>query len=300
MSRAREQTQLVNALTVDVEDYFQVSAFEGHISRDDWNTLSPRVEHNTHRILDLFADRGALATFFVLGWVAERFPTLLRRMTDEGHEVASHGMIHQRANTQDQATFADDVRRSRALLQDTSGQAVRGYRAASFSIGRGNLWALEELQAAGYAYSSSIYPVKHDLYGMPDAPRFPFKPLSGDLLEVPVSTVRMGARNLPVGGGGYFRLLPYQYYLWGINHLNRTEKRPSIFYFHPWEIDPGQPRQAALPFKSRLRHYMNLSRTEARLGKLLGDFRWGRMDEVFLPHADSAEHHSLELAAEAA
>lgn len=272
----------LNAMTVDVEDYFQVSAFESHISRGDWDDLPHRVEGNVDRILQLFADHGVRATFFYLGWIARRYPALVRRTRDAGHEIASHGWSHIRATEQTQEAFRQDVTRTRALLEDTAGGPVQGYRAASYSIGRDNLWALDLLQEAGYRYSSSIYPVHHDLYGMPEAPRFPFRPRDGELLEIPVSTVAWRGRNFPCGGGGYFRLYPYALSRWALRRVNRHDGQSAVFYFHPWEIDPDQPRQEGIGFKTRIRHYLNLGRMESRLGKLLDDFRWDRMDRVFL------------------
>ncbi|WP_090483405.1 XrtA system polysaccharide deacetylase [Ectothiorhodospira mobilis] len=274
-------------MTVDVEDYFQVSAFESHISRGDWDDLPHRVEGNVDRILQLFADHGVRATFFYLGWIARRYPALVRRTRDAGHEIASHGWSHIRATEQTQEAFRQDVTRTRALLEDTAGAPVQGYRAASYSIGRDNLWALDLLQEAGYRYSSSIYPVHHDLYGMPEAPRFPFRPGDGDLLEIPVSTVVWRGRNFPCGGGGYFRLYPYALSRWALRRVNRHDGQSAVFYFHPWEIDPDQPRQGGIGMKTRVRHYLNLGRMESRLGKLLDDFRWDRMDRVFL-EPDSA------------
>ena len=272
---------ITNAMTVDVEDYFQVSAFEGHISRDDWENLPCRVEANTQRVMSLFDRHGVKATFFVLGWVCERFPQLIKDIVANGHELASHGYEHTRANTQDRETFADDVSRTRKLLEDTGGVQVRGYRAASFSIGRDNLWAHDVLLEAGYEYSSRIYPVRHDLYGVPDAPRFPFRREEGGLLEIPITTVKALIGNLPCGGGGYFRLLPFQYFKWAVNRVHRVDGRPSIFYFHPWEVDPEQPRQSQASWKSRFRHYNNLDKMEPRLERLLATFAWGRMDEAF-------------------
>lgn len=279
----------VNAMTVDVEDYFQVSAFESHISRGAWDELPHRVEGNVDRILQLFADHGVQATFFYLGWIARRYPGLLRRTRDAGHEIASHGWSHIRATEQTQEAFRQDVTRTRALLEDTVGAPVQGYRAASYSIGRDNLWALDLLQEAGYRYSSSIYPVHHDLYGMPEAPRFAFRPVDGDLVEIPVTTVELMGRNFPCGGGGYFRLYPYALSRWALRRVNRRDGQPAVFYFHPWEIDPDQPRQEGLGFRTRVRHYLNLARTEARLGRLLRDFQWGRMDRIFLPESGSPQ-----------
>ncbi|MFP4683584.1 MAG: XrtA system polysaccharide deacetylase [Ectothiorhodospira sp.] len=276
-------------MTVDVEDYFQVSAFESHISRGAWDELPHRVEGNVDRILQLFADHGVQATFFYLGWIARRYPGLLRRTRDAGHEIASHGWSHIRATEQTQEAFRQDVTRTRALLEDTVGAPVQGYRAASYSIGRDNLWALDLLQEAGYRYSSSIYPVHHDLYGMPEAPRFAFRPVDGDLVEIPVTTVELMGRNFPCGGGGYFRLYPYALSRWALRRVNRRDGQPAVFYFHPWEIDPDQPRQEGLGFRTRVRHYLNLARTEARLGRLLRDFQWGRMDRIFLPESGSPQ-----------
>jgi polysaccharide deacetylase family protein (PEP-CTERM system associated) len=274
-----------NAMTVDVEDYFQVSAFERYVDRDSWDDHECRVEGNVDRILQTFDRYGVKATFFTLGWVAERYPELVRRMVEQGHELASHGWSHVRVTQQDIAAFRQDVTRTKALLEDVSGQEVIGYRAASYSIGAANLWALDVLQETGHRYSSSIYPIKHDLYGMPDAPRFAFRPMDGDFLEFPVTTVRIAGRNLPCGGGGWFRLVPYAGMRWAVRRVNQVDQEPAIFYFHPWEIDPDQPRQPGLDAKTRFRHYLNLDRMQARLDRLLEDFGWGRMDEVlYWPH----------------
>ena len=271
----------VNAMTVDVEDYFQVSAFERHIAPADWERMPQRVERNTSRVLELFADRGVHATFFTLGWVAERFPALVRRIAEAGHEVASHGFDHTRVIHQEPTQFRADVTRTKRLLEDVTGLAVRGYRAATYSIGASNLWALDVLQEAGYRYSSSIYPIRHDLYGMPDAPRFAFRVRADGLLELPITSVRALGRRWPCGGGGFFRLFPYALSSWGLRRVNRTDRQPGIFYFHPWEVDPDQPRIDGIGLKTRIRHYLNLSRMETRLRRLLGDFRWDRMDRVF-------------------
>jgi polysaccharide deacetylase family protein (PEP-CTERM system associated) len=270
----------VNVMTVDVEDYFQVSAFEPYISRDSWGRLECRVERNVDRILQLFDRHGVKATFFTLGWIAERYPQMVRRMVAQGHELASHGWSHVRVTQQDQDAFRQDIMRTRALLEDVSGQEILGYRAASYSIGADNLWALDVLRETGHLYSSSIYPIRHDLYGMPEAPRFAFRPGEGDFLEFPVTTFRIANKNLPCGGGGWFRLLPYAGMRWAIRRVNRVDGEAAIFYFHPWEIDPEQPRQDGIDAKTRFRHYLNLERMESRLNCLLGDFSWGRMDEV--------------------
>lgn len=275
---------IINAMTCDVEDYFQVSAFEKYIDRDQWDSLPRRVEENTDRLLELFDLYGIKITFFMLGWVAERHPGLITRIIEEGHELASHGYSHIRVTEQTPAEFRQDIDKTKKLLEDMSGQAVRGYRAASYSIGKDNLWALEELEQAGYEYSSSIYPIKHDLYGIPDAPRFAYHPNRNQhgLLEVPVTTFRLGGKNYPCGGGGYFRLFPYRLSRWALQQVNNKDKQACIFYFHPWEIDPKQPRQSGISVRTRFRHYLNLDRMETRLTRLLNDFSWGRMDHIFL------------------
>jgi len=275
-----------NAMTCDVEDYFQVSAFAPYIDRASWPSRECRVEANMDRILALFERHGVRATFFTLGWIAERYPQLVRRIVAGGHELASHGYGHLRASDQSRAEFANDIRSAKALLEDIGGQAVLGYRAPSFSIGRANLWALDELLDAGYRYSSSIYPIAHDHYGMPEAPRFAFYPNGPDgLLEVPITTVNMWKRNLPAGGGGYFRLLPYALSRWMMAKVNRDDRQPALFYFHPWEIDTKQPRPEGLDAKSRFRHYINIDRMENRLEALARDFAWDRMDRIFLNQA---------------
>ena len=277
-------THLTNALTIDVEDYFQVSAFAPYIRRDEWDTRECRVERNVGRILELLAERGTQATFFTLGWVAERYPQLVRRIVDGGHELASHGYGHQRASDLSEAEFTEDITRAKRILEDLSGRPVTGYRAPSFSIGTGNLWAFDALARAGYRYSSSIYPIAHDHYGMPDSPRFAYRMSSG-VLEIPITTLRVGSRNLPSSGGGYFRLLPYAVSRWMLRRVNQHDRESAIFYFHPWEIDVGQPRVAGIDAKTRFRHYVNIPRMEPRLRALLADFRWGRMDEIFLGRA---------------
>lgn len=275
---------ITNALTIDVEDYFQVSAFAPYIDRAGWDARECRVERNVDRILALLDEHGATATFFVLGWVAERYPQLVRRIAAQGHEVASHGYGHERASDLARADFDADVRRAKAVLEDLSGTAVAGYRAPSFSIGPGNWWAFDALAASGHRYSSSIYPIRHDHYGMPDAPRFAH-PVADGLIEIPITTLRMLDRNLPSSGGGYFRLLPYAVSRWMLRRVNTVDRQPAVFYFHPWEIDPGQPRIDGIDAKTRFRHYLNLERTEGRLRSLLRDFEWGRMDRVFLAGA---------------
>ncbi|MCD2451843.1 DUF3473 domain-containing protein [Methylicorpusculum oleiharenae] len=273
----------VNAMTVDVEDYFQVSAFEKYINRSDWDSLPQRVSQNTHRILDLFAEHNIHATFFTLGWVAERNPDLIRRIIKEGHELACHGYAHQRVTDQTPTQFSTDIIKAKNLLEDLGGQPVNGYRAPSYSIGAKNLWAHDILNEAGFLYSSSVYPVKHDLYGMPDAPRYLYQPLeSSDFKEIPITTVRIGNKNFPCGGGGFFRFYPYAFSKWAFKVINHKEQQSGIFYFHPWEIDPDQPRQKGINLKSRFRHYLNLDKMEHRIIRLLTDFKWDTMANVFL------------------
>lgn len=270
-----------NALSVDVEDWFQVGAFERTIRRADWDGLTHRVERNTDAVLDLFAQAGVTGTFFTLGWVAERYPALMRRIADAGHEVASHGYDHARVFTFTPDQFRADLRKSRAILEDASGLAVTGYRAPSFSIDPRTPWAHTILAEEGYRYSSSVAPIRHDHYGWPDSPRFAWKPVTGsDLVELPVTTAKLGKRTLAAGGGGFFRLLPYQFSRWAIRQVNEQAGRPAIIYFHPWEIDPGQPRRADAPLRSRLRHYTNLSVMAAKLRRLTRDFAWTRVDAL--------------------
>ncbi len=272
---------ITNALTIDVEDYFQVSAMAPYIRRSEWDSRECRVERNVDTLLALLDKRRTHATFFTLGWVAQRYPQLVRRIVAQGHELASHGYGHERVSDLSREAFTADIIRAKALLEDVGGVLVRGYRAPSFSIGAGNLWAFDCLLATGHVYSSSIYPIKHDHYGMPDAPRFAH-PVAGGLLEVPITTLRVGGRNLPSSGGGYFRLLPYALSRWMIGRVNASDRKPAIFYFHPWEIDHAQPRVAGIDAKTRFRHYVNIDRMERRLDALLQDFRWGRMDDIFL------------------
>ncbi|MCP5366088.1 MAG: DUF3473 domain-containing protein [Hyphomicrobiales bacterium] len=268
-------------MTVDVEDYFQVQAFADRVARSDWDGYQQRVERNTNRVLDVFAAHGVHATFFSLGWVAERHPGLIRRIIADGHELGSHGFAHHRVFEQTPDEFRADVRHTKRLLEDIAGQEVRGYRAATFSIRRDNLWAFDVLAEEGHVYSSSLYPVHHDLYGMPEAPRFAFFPAGDGIQEYPITTVQVGARNLPCGGGGYFRLLPYPVSRWAMRRVNRADGNACIFYFHPWEVDPEQPRMPGISAKARFRHYLNLDAMEGRLARLCRDFAWDRMDRVF-------------------
>ena len=315
---------IVNAFTVDVEDYFQVSAFDAIVPRDQWDSYPSRVEGNTARLLELLASHDVRGTFFVLGWIAERFPRLVRRIAEAGHELASHGYGHRLVYEQSPDEFRNDVRLAKLVLEQATGRAVEGYRAPSFSITRRSLWALDVLIEEGFTWDASIFPIRHDRYGIPSAPRHPFwvdlgigpadavqasrpaQPLRGSpafvsggpgglsdrqgLLEIPASTVRLGGVNLPIAGGGYFRLLPYRWTAWGIGHVNRTERRPVMFYVHPWELDPAQPRFAADRL-SRFRHYRNLGDTEHRLRRLLTDFRFQTVAETLAECCLSTHSH---------
>jgi polysaccharide deacetylase family protein (PEP-CTERM system associated) len=276
-----------NALTVDVEEHFQVEAFAGVVPRDRWTALPSRVEANTNRLLELFARAGVRATFFTLGWVAERHPALVRRIVEHGHELASHGHGHARVPTLGPEGFRTDIRRARRMLQDIGGVEVIGYRAPTFSLGPNTPWAYDILAEEGYRYSSSVYPIRHDLYGAPDAPLAPFHPDGRQVLEIPMTATRLLGRNLPCAGGGFFRLLPYGVFRLGLARVNRGG-RPGIFYTHPWEVDPGQPRVAGAGRLSRFRHYLNLSATAGRLERLLAEFAWDRMDNVFASALDAA------------
>ena len=272
---------MINGLSVDVEDWFQVGAFEKVIDRADWDSLASRVAANTHRCLDLFARAQVKGTFFTLGWVAAREGALMRRIVEEGHELASHGWDHARVFTMDAAGFAADLARARAALEDASGVAITGYRAPSFSIDPRTPWAHRVLAEAGYAYSSSVAPIKHDHYGWRDAPRFACRPLAdAPLIELPVTTVELWGKRMAAGGGGFFRVFPYAFSRWAARRVNVAEGRAAILYFHPWEIDPDQPRVAHAPLRSRLRHYTGLGGMEGKLAAFLRDLRWGRMDAL--------------------
>ena len=278
---------ILNGLSVDVEDWFQVGAFESVIERNDWASLADRVERNVHQILDLFDAAQAKATFFALGWVAQRHGGLMREIVIRGHELASHGWDHGRVFRMDRETFAEDISRARKVLEDAAGVRIAGYRAPSFSIDQRTPWAFMELAEQGYTYSSSVAPVAHDHYGWAEAPRFAFRPLPwSPLLEIPVTTAMLGGKRLAAGGGGFFRVLPYGFSRWAIRQVNRREGRPAVFYFHPWEIDPGQPRVAGAPLRSRLRHYTNLEHMAPKLRQLVHEFAWGRMD--LLAHREAA------------
>lgn len=280
---------VVNGLSVDVEDWFQVGAFEGVIDRDSWESLSDRVERNCDAILQMFDDADVKATFFTLGWVAQRHPALLRRIVEQGHELASHGWDHARVFTMDKAGFAADIERARKVLEDASGSRVTGYRAPSFSIDARTPWAYSVLAEQGYAYSSSVAPITHDHYGWRDAPRFAFRPLPwADLIEIPVTTAHFAGKRLAAGGGGFFRVLPYAFSRWAIRQVNTRDRRPAVFYFHPWEIDPAQPRVSGAPLRSKLRHYTNLDVMAEKLEQLVREFAWGRMDVLALREAQLA------------
>lgn len=286
------KTRIVNGLSVDVEDWFQVGAFEDVIERGEWDGIKTRVESNVDRILDLFAEADVKGTFFTLGWVAKRHPAMIRRIADAGHEIASHGYDHARVYTFTREQFAEDIRLAREILQDCSGSEVTGYRAPSFSIDQRTPWAFMELAEQGYTYSSSVAPIAHDHYGWPQAPRFAFKPIAwSDLVEIPVATAILGGKRVAAGGGGFFRVLPYAFSRWAIRQVNRREERPAVFYFHPWEIDPDQPRVGNAPMRSKLRHYTNLDKMAGKLADLIHEFRWGRMDMI--AHREAAKAVAL-------
>jgi len=292
---------MLNALTIDVEDYFQVNAFTKHIRQDQWSSYPLRVDDNTRRILDMLDSFNIKATFFVLGWVAERCPSLVKDIHSAGHEVACHGYWHQQVTSQSRQKFREDIRTSKTLLEDLIGQAVLGYRAPSYSISTTSLWAFDELLEAGFKYDSSVFPIYHDLYGIPHWPRFPFPVVkdnhdewspstapglqtigtSDRILEIPITTLNIAGKNLPIAGGGYFRLFPYCISRWGLRRINRTENQSFVFYLHPWELDPQQPRINGVGFKSRFRHYLNLDKTEHRFQNLLTDFRFTSLKELY-------------------
>lgn len=271
-----------NALTCDVEDWFQVSAFEALIPKESWGARECRIPRNVDRVLELYDEAGVRGTFFVLGWVAEHYPEVVRRIAAQGHEIASHGMRHVRVWDQSPEEFRADIVRAKQLLEDASGEAVKGYRAASWSLNERTPWAHRIMSEAGYRYSSSVYPIAHDHYGLPDAPTRPFHVRSAGILEIPASTARFFGRNIPASGGGYFRLLPIDVSLRLVHRIRRMEGIPVVFYFHPWELDPGQPRMTGIPMRTRFRHYLNLGRFESRLVRLLRELPWGRMDEIYL------------------
>lgn len=271
-----------NAISIDVEDYFQVSAFEHSIDRDSWDAIEHRIVDNTYKVISLLEQHNVKATFFTLGWVAERYPEIVRKIINDGHELASHGYGHQRVSDLTPIEFKQDVLKAKGILEDIAGVEIKGYRAPSYSIGKKNIWALDILAQTGHEYSSSIYPIKHDHYGYPEAPRFAFKDKKTGIIEIPITTVKLTNRLIPSGGGGFFRFYPYFLSRWLINRVNKADKQPAIFYFHPWEIDPNQPVQLNISSKSKFRHYLNLDKTEKRLNLLMNDFSWDRMDNVFI------------------
>jgi polysaccharide deacetylase family protein (PEP-CTERM system associated) len=270
-----------NALTVDVEDYFHVGAFQKVIRPEDWGGFESRVVRNTVRLLDLFDRHRVKGTFFVLGWVAQREPELVREVTRRGHEIACHGETHELVFKQSPAVFLSETQTAKRRLEDTTGLPVLGYRAASYSVTRDSIWALQILEDLGFMYDSSVFPIHHDVYGIPGSPRYRHAVASGKLQELPLTTVEVAGTRLPCAGGGYFRLLPYAYTRWALRRVNRRDLMSAIFYLHPWEVDPEQPRVAGASLRSRFRHYFNLKACEARLSRLLGDFAWGRVDEIF-------------------
>ena len=290
MTESPATDAVINAMTIDVEDYFHVSVFDGLVPREKWSQMESRVSRNTDRLLEIFDDAGVKATFFVLGWVAERFPDLVRRISESGHEIASHGFAHRLIYDQTPAAFRDDVRTSKDLLEEVTGKTVNGFRAPSYSVTPRTLWALDVLIEEGYTYDASVFPIHHDRYGIPLSPRHPYviSSRAGSLVEAPASTIRFGRFNFPVGGGGYFRLLPYEWTHLGISRINKDERRAAIFYLHPWEVDPGQPRLQA-GMIGRLRHYRNLDQTESRLRRLLKDFRFGPLGSVLSLSSAQAE-----------
>ena len=277
-----EYKPVLSAMTVDVEDYYQVSAFDPYIKREDWPGITSRVEQNVDRILEMFNNTNVKGTFFTLGCVAQRHPGMVRKICDHGHELASHGWMHYRVREQSQQEFAADIHKTKVFLEDLTGHEISGYRAASYSIDETTPWAHDELLQAGYQYSSSVVPIYHDHYGIPDAPRFPFNVNPSGMLEIPISTYRVAGANRPCGGGGWFRMYPYPVSRHALKHITQIENKPAVFYFHPWEIDPDQPRQPNLSLKTRTRHYINLRSMESKLIALLKDFKWGRMHDIYL------------------
>lgn len=286
---------MLNAMTIDVEDYFHVAAFAGQIAPSQWSSLEYRAEANTERLLRVFEETHVRATFFFLGWVAERSPGLVRKVADAGHEIACHGYSHQLVFNQGRELFRRETLRAKSFLEDTVGQRIQGYRAASFSITPRSDWALDVLAEAGFDYDSSIAPMRHDIYGWPDGPQAPGRittPAGASLVEFPVMLARWAGSRVPVAGGGYFRLLPYQFVTAGLRNINETQGQPFFFYLHPWEVDPEQPRVQGASLKSRLRHYTGLQGCEGKLRRLLGEFRFGPMATVL---ADLLPAHDVAL-----
>ncbi len=276
-----------NALTIDLEDYYHVSAFQEYVPAAEWGSRTSRVERNTARTLELLNKAGCQATFFVLGWVTDKFPTLIREISDLGHEIACHSYRHRRVHEMTPEEFREDTRRAKQLLEDACGRAVQGYRAPSFSIRHDSLWAFEILAELGFTYDSSIFPVRHPNYGMPEAPRFPFlvHTANGPLVEFPMSTLEWDGKRSPLGGGAYLRILPYGYTRWGIRFINEQEKHTVCVYVHPWELDPEQPRMAG-SLTARLRHYVGLRGTKRKLQNLLRDFEFGPLGPLVAQQRD--------------
>lgn len=281
---------ITNYLTVDVEDYFQVSAFDRVIDPHQWDDLPCRVERNTHVLLRMFAERGVTATFFVTGWIAERYPGLVEEIARQGHEVACHSYWHRKVYDLSPEEFKDDTVRAKDVLESILGRPVYGYRAPSYSITGRSLWALDILSDLGFTYDSSIFPVMHDIYGIPDAPRFPYQLQEQGMTEYPLSTINLARLRLPIAGGGYFRLFPYRFTEWALATINQREQQPFIFYLHPWEVDPGQPKITTAGWKSRFRHYNNLEKTESRLERLLQRFRFGPISSAVV---NQPEHFGI-------
>lgn len=267
--------RITNYLTIDVEDYFQVAAFEKEIQPREWDTFESRVVENTHCLLRLLSRFNCKATFFVVGWIAERYPSLIREIHLEGHSIGCHSYLHQKIYTMSPEGFREDTQKAKSILEDIVGDTVFGYRAPSYSITSNSLWALDILEELGFTFDSSIFPIHHDNYGIPDAPRFEYILPGKKLKEYPISTVRFFGKNIPVSGGGYFRLFPYWLTRFFLKRINQVEHKPFMFYLHPWEVDPGQPRMRNISQRSKFRHYNNLDKTSHRLEKLLGDFNFG-------------------------
>lgn len=274
---------MLNALTIDVEDYFMVSAFADVVKFEEWSKYESRVERNTQRVLDLLDEYGVKATFFILGWIAEHYPELIRKIHCRGHEVACHGYNHRLAYDLSLKEFREDTKKAKALIEDIIGEAIKGYRAASYSIIKRSLWPLDILIEEGFTYDSSIFPIYHDLYGYPEFGRFPQvikRDVAGEILEIPLSTIRIFGKNVPIAGGGYLRLFPIRFIEWSIHALNKKEEQPAIIYFHPWEIDPEQPKiygNSLLTF----RHYINIHKSFFKIKRLLNSFRFGPIREIF-------------------
>lgn len=264
----------INYLTIDVEDYFQVAAFEKVIQPSQWKNYPSRVERNTGKILELLDTYKVTATFFIVGWTAEQYPFMVKEIASHGHQIACHSYCHQKIYQQTPDEFRRDTKKAKDILEDITGRSITGYRAPTYSITKKSLWALDIIKELGFKWDSSIFPILHDNYGIPDAPRFAYK-LPNGLIEYPITTALFFGRKVPVAGGGYFRILPYWFTRMALKKINQQEKQPFIFYLHPWEVDPNQPRVNHAGWKSRFRHYHNLGKTEGRLHRLLQEFQFG-------------------------